>query len=111
MLFLARDRFPSRDQNSTYKGNMNDNLIRDARNVTLLAGDFTNSVDAIVETDLSANVLSMLENQWGVLRSAGNNRLEREGNNEQCEHGSWNWNRQQKLPELPRSRFVCSEFA
>lgn len=83
---------------------MNDNIVRAARNVKLLTGDFTSSVDAIVEIDLPANVLTELENQWGVLRSDGNLRLEREGNSGQCEHGYWNWNRQQKIIGVTEKR-------
>ena len=84
---------------------MNDNLTPAARTVKLLTGDRTNTVDAIVETDLRANVLAELENQWGELRRAGNQRLEREGHGEQCEHGHWAWDREHKMIGVTEKRF------
>lgn len=80
---------------------MNDKL----RNVQLLTGDRTTTVDAFIETDLPANVLAELENQWGELRRAGNLRLEREGNSEQCEHGHWAWDREHKMIGVTEKRF------
>ena len=85
---------------------MNDNLIRPARNVKLLTGDRANTVDAIVETELPANVLTELENQWSELRRTGNQRLEREGHGEQCEHGHWAWDRQHKMSGVAEKRFL-----
>ena len=83
---------------------MNDNLVRAARNVNLVTGDRTTTVDAIVETDLPANVLAEWENKWGALRRAGNQQLEREGHGEQCQHGHWAWDHEQKMIEVVENR-------